>query len=50
MIIECEKCAQRKWKYSDLENLVKYAPHIKIATNMRDGFPHPYTPTMGKNG
>ncbi len=48
MVIECCKCTLRKWKYSDLENLVKYANNINISRNLRDGFPHPYTLNHGK--
>jgi len=43
MIIECDKCILREWKDSDLESLVKHANNYKIASNMRDLFPHPYT-------
>jgi RimJ/RimL family protein N-acetyltransferase len=48
MIIKCDKCILRKWKYSDLENLVNNANNLNIACNMRDGFPHPYTVDAGK--
>lgn len=33
----------RPWKLSDKERLVKYGNNKKIADNMRDRFPHPYT-------
>lgn len=33
----------RPWKESDTENLVRHANNEKIAMNLRDGFPHPYT-------
>ena len=33
----------RKWKISDAEDIVKYANNPKIAANLRDGFPYPYT-------
>ncbi|PKL67851.1 MAG: GNAT family N-acetyltransferase [Methanobacteriales archaeon HGW-Methanobacteriales-1] len=48
MIIECEKCVLRKWQHSDLPNLVKYANNPKIANNMRDSFPNPYTMKKGE--
>lgn len=48
MIIQCEKCVLRKWNQSDLHNLIKHANNPKIASNMRDGFPHPYTIEKGK--
>jgi len=38
----------RKWKLSDLDNLVKYANNKKIADNLTDAFPHPYNKTDGK--
>ena len=47
MIIECDKCTLRKWKHSDLKNLVINANNFNIAKNMRDGFPHPYTVNSG---
>jgi ribosomal-protein-alanine N-acetyltransferase len=33
----------REWKLEDIESLTKYANNPKIAANLRDGFPHPYT-------
>lgn len=33
----------RKWQSSDLESLVKYANNFKIAKNLTNQFPHPYT-------
>ena len=38
----------RPWKNSDLDSLVKYANNIKIADNMTNKFPHPYTNESGK--
>lgn len=37
----------RPWKKEDLENLVKYANNKKIADNLTDAFPHPYTKEKG---
>jgi ribosomal-protein-alanine N-acetyltransferase len=48
MIIKCDKCILRKWKHSDLESLVKNANNYKIARNLRDIFPYPYTIEDGK--
>ncbi len=48
MIIKCQKCILRKWKPSDLQNLIKHANNPRIASNMRDGFPYPYTIEKGK--
>lgn len=38
----------RKWKYSDLDRLVKYANNKLIADRLMDHFPHPYTTEDGK--
>lgn len=48
MIIKCDKCILRKWKSSDLGNLVKNANNLNIASNLRDGFPFPYTHDHGR--
>ncbi len=48
MMIKCDKCVLRKWEKSDLESLVKHANNYKIARNMRDLFPHPYTLNDGQ--
>ncbi len=33
----------RSWEYGDVGSVVKYANNPKIAENLRDSFPHPYT-------
>jgi RimJ/RimL family protein N-acetyltransferase len=38
----------RSWSIKDLDSLVKYANNPKIAANMTDLFPHPYTYDAGK--
>ena len=38
----------RPWVESDLGSLVKHANNPKIAANMTDAFPHPYTEENGK--
>lgn len=38
----------RPWDMSDLDSLVIHANNPKIAKNMTDGFPHPYTLENGK--
>ena len=48
MIIKCKKCLLRKWNDSDLQNLIKHANNPQIASNMRDGFPYPYTIEKGR--
>ena len=37
----------RKWRDSDLESLVRHANNFKIAKNLTDQFPHPYSPEDG---
>ncbi|TND10575.1 MAG: hypothetical protein FD123_217 [Bacteroidetes bacterium] len=37
----------RPWALADLHSLVKYANNPKIAQNMTDQFPHPYTEEKG---
>ena len=38
----------RSWRLSDEESLVKYANNRRIWINLRDSFPHPYTPDDAK--
>lgn len=33
----------RKWEITDAQSLAAYANNFKIALNLRDAFPHPYT-------
>jgi len=33
----------RKWKIEDADNVAHFANNEKIACNLRDAFPHPYT-------
>ena len=35
----------REWRQSDAADVAKYANNGKIACNLRDVFPHPYTLT-----
>jgi len=42
-LIERELYRLRPWHHSDAASLVKHANNIRIAVNLRDGFPHPYT-------
>ena len=39
----------RKWKMTDLDSLVKYANNPRIAANLTDAFPYPYTEDNGKS-
>jgi len=34
----------REWRRSDADDVAQYADNEKIARNLRDVFPHPYTP------
>ena len=42
MIIKFADFIIRDWQDEDAPGIVKYANNIKIAKNLRDGFPHPY--------
>ena len=44
MRITLEKCEVRSWRGSDAKQLPLHANNRKIWINLRDGFPHPYTP------
>ncbi|MEO8257632.1 MAG: GNAT family protein [Acidobacteriota bacterium] len=44
MHLELTTCVLRSWKTSDAEALVRYANNRNIWLNLRDRFPHPYTP------
>ena len=33
----------RKWSIEDIESVARYANNEKIACNLRDAFPYPYT-------
>ena len=39
----------RLWSIQDAHSLAKHANNEKIAANLRDGFPHPYTEVDAKN-
>lgn len=39
----------RPWSEADLPSIVKYANNPKIAANLTDGFPHPYSEEDGKS-
>ena len=38
----------RSWNIHDIESLVKYANNYKIAKNLTNQFPHPYTRDNGE--
>lgn len=43
-----ETCIVRSWETGDLESLVVHANNRRIWENLRDRFPHPYTPREGR--
>jgi ribosomal-protein-alanine N-acetyltransferase len=43
MHLNLETCDVRSWKASDISSIVRHANNQKIAANLRDRFPHPYT-------
>lgn len=44
MIIELPHCTLRGWRRADAAALVRHANNPKVWRNLRDAFPHPYTP------
>jgi len=40
---ELSTCEVRSWRHSDIDALPRHANNRKIAHNLRDMFPHPYT-------
>ena len=48
MHITCQNCIVRSWKSEDEKTLPRHANNIKIWRNLRDRFPHPYTPADAK--
>jgi [ribosomal protein S5]-alanine N-acetyltransferase len=43
MLLELGDLRVRSWRKNDLDALVRYANNPKIAANLRDQFPNPYT-------
>lgn len=43
MLLELGDLRIRPWRKSDLDALLRHANNPKIAANLRDQFPHPYT-------
>jgi RimJ/RimL family protein N-acetyltransferase len=43
MLLELGDIKVRSWRKDDLRSLVHHANNAKIAANLRDQFPHPYT-------
>jgi RimJ/RimL family protein N-acetyltransferase len=46
--IPLRRCEIRSWKPADLDALVEHADNARIAINLRDRFPHPYTRRHGR--
>ncbi len=44
MILELPHCTLRPWRGSDAAALVRHADDREVWRNLRDRFPHPYTP------
>jgi len=47
MLLDLGDLRVRSWQKSDLDALVRYANNPRIAANLRDQFPHPYTRSAG---
>jgi len=47
MLLDLGDLRVRSWVRRDLDALVRYANNPKIAANLRDQFPHPYTRSAG---
>ena len=43
MLLDLGDIVVRRWRRDDLDALLRYANNPKIAANLRDQFPHPYT-------
>jgi RimJ/RimL family protein N-acetyltransferase len=43
MLLDLGDLQVRSWRKTDLDSLVRHANNAKIAGNLRDQFPHPYT-------
>jgi [ribosomal protein S5]-alanine N-acetyltransferase len=49
MIIQLDRCTLRRWQAGDEASLAEHANNYKIWLNVRDYFPHPYTPADARN-
>ena len=48
MYLECGPCTIRSWRHGDKERLPFHANNRKVWLNLRDRFPHPYTPAVAE--
>jgi RimJ/RimL family protein N-acetyltransferase len=46
--IVLERCVLRDWRHGDEASLQRQADNIKVARNLVDAFPHPYTVTHAR--
>ena len=46
--LSLDTCRIREWRMDDLPALLKYANNERIAINLRDRFPHPYSEEAGR--
>ena len=44
MELPLRSCVVRSWRMGDAEALARHGNNEKIRNNLRDAFPHPYTP------
>ena len=49
MKLKLKTCTLRSWEWRDRESIVRYANNPKVARNLRDRFPHPYTDRDARN-
>src|SRR5512139_840182 len=42
-VLKGQRCTLRPWRLDDASALVRHADNIKVARQLRDRFPHPYT-------
>jgi len=47
--LELKTCTLRSWEWRDRESIVRYANNWRVARNLRDRFPHPYTDRDARN-
>src|SRR5579862_1071479 len=43
MTLELTRCKLRPWRSEDAPGIVRHANNERVACNLRDQFPHPYT-------
>jgi [ribosomal protein S5]-alanine N-acetyltransferase len=44
MFLDCGRCHIRAWRTEDAPSLIHHANNPRVAENLRDRFPSPYTP------